>query len=218
MDISIQPAGRTKNTPHAPTVTQVLSASPRPRDIVRWVARNASKPIISTNFRPMSIAILHLVTRILPDIPVIWVDSGYNTPATSAFANEIKAYLGLNLQIYRPDNNAAAPFRTIPEIDSEAHAAFTRAVKLEPFERALRQWQPDYWITGIRADQTAYRRTLDISSPGPFGSTRIAPLLHWTEVDVEGYIYEHQLPDYDDYLDPTKGGQERECGLQTLAG
>ena len=38
-------------------------------------------------------------------------------------------------------------------------------------------------------------------------------MFHLTELDVEEYIYEHKLPDNDDYFDPTKGEEHRECGL-----
>lgn len=191
-----------------------------PAAIVDWTVLNARRLILTTNFRPLSVALLHLVTRIKPDIPVLWVDSGYNTVATYQFVDELTAKLGLNLHVYKPRTAAVRDPRArpaIPDIGTPAHANFTRSVKLEPFERALDEWRPDYWITGIRHDQTDYRRSLDIVTTGPHGVVRVAPLFYWSEVDVEGYIYDHELADYDDYFDPTKGPDNRECGLQTLA-
>ena len=42
-------------------------------------------------------------------------------------------------------------------------------------------------------------------------------MFYWTEVDLERYVYEHDLPDNEDYYDPTKVNDDRECGLQTLS-
>ena len=190
-----------------------------PHSIVREALRYARRPLLSTNFRPRAAALLHLVTRIAPDIPVVWVDSGYNTPATYRFAEEVTQRLKLNLKVYTPlvsSARRAAVLGGVPGLDNPAHEAFTREVKLEPFERALRELAPDLWFTGIRAEQTDFRKTLGVVSRGPFGTTRVAPFFALTGLDLEDYLYEHDLPDNDDYFDPTKVLDRRECGLQNL--
>ena len=58
--------------------------------------------IVSTNFRPGEAAILHLVTKHQPDIPVLWVDHGYNTPDTYRFAQQVIDQLSLNVKLYIP--------------------------------------------------------------------------------------------------------------------
>lgn len=191
-----------------------------PQEILAYVLAHAANPIVSTNFRPRAAVLLHMVTQIKPDIPVIWVDTGYNTAATYAYVETLTRRLGLNLQVYAPRVTAARRAATlggVPDIDDPQHPAFTEEVKLEPFERALREWQPDVWLTGIRREQTEYRRRLGVFSPGAQHTLRVAPLLSWTEVDLEGYLYEHGLPDNEDYTDPTKVIGNRECGLQLLA-
>lgn len=193
-----------------------LLADKSPQAIVDWTLLHARRPVITTNFRPLSIALLDVVTTIKPDIPVLWVDHGYNTVATYRFVDEITTAYALNLHVYTPRRRAQID-SAIPDIGTAAHARFTREVKLEPFERALAEWNPDFWMTGIRHDQTDYRRALDVVSGGPREIVRVAPIFRWTEVDVEGYICDRALPDYDDYFDPTKGHENRECGLQTLA-
>jgi phosphoadenosine phosphosulfate reductase len=190
-----------------------------PAEIVRWVQQRARNPVISTNFRPHTAALLHLVTKIIPEIPVIWVDSGYNTEATYRYADELTSQLRLNLHVYTPRVSAArraALFGGVPDLDHPDHPAFTQEVKLEPFERALRELQPDYWFTGIRAEQNAFRQSLGIISRGAMGTTRVAPIFRWTEIDLENYLYEHALPDNTDYVDQTKVREDRECGLQHL--
>ena len=64
----------------------------------------AQPAIITTNFRPFEAVILHMVTRAKRDVPVVWMDNGYNTDATYRFADEVTKQLNLNLQGQnRPD-------------------------------------------------------------------------------------------------------------------
>jgi phosphoadenosine phosphosulfate reductase len=187
-----------------------------PQEIMHWVVETAKRPIVLTNFRPRAVGFLHMVTRVKPDIPVIWIDTGYNTPATYRFVELLTERLGLDLHVYTSPVTAArrqAVRGEIPPLNTPEHDAFSREVKLEPFERALKEFKPDFWMNGIRHDQNAFRKTLDVVTAGPLGTLRAAPMFHLTELDVEEYIYEHKLPDNDDYFDPTKGEEHRECGL-----
>ncbi|MGD9601351.1 MAG: phosphoadenosine phosphosulfate reductase family protein [Gammaproteobacteria bacterium] len=190
-----------------------------PGAIIQWALARAANPVVSTNFRPRTAVLLHMLSSTRPGIPVIWVDSGYNTDATYRFVERLSTLLALNLHVYTPRVTVArrrALHGDLPPLDTPAHAAFTREVKLEPFERAFRELQPDVWFTGIRADQGEFRRSLGVASKGVQGSLKVAPLYHWTDVDLENYLYEHALPDNPEYLDPTKGREDRECGLQFL--
>src|SRR6185436_19726650 len=72
-------------------------------EIVKWaIAQANGRAIVSTNFRPYEAVILHLVTQVQPDIPVLWVDHGYNRPATYQHAEEVKRLLKLNIKAYLP--------------------------------------------------------------------------------------------------------------------
>ena len=57
-------------------------ATKSPLEVVRWALAQGGRAIVSTNFRPYEAVILHLVSQVQPDIPVLWVDHGYNRPAT----------------------------------------------------------------------------------------------------------------------------------------
>ena len=70
--------------------------------IVAWALERAANPVLSTNFRPGAAAFIHLVTRARPGIPVIWVDTGYNTPATYRHVEALVARWKLNLHCYTP--------------------------------------------------------------------------------------------------------------------
>ena len=70
-----------------------------PREIIRWaIAQAGGRAMVSTNFRPYEAVILHLATQVQPDIPVLWVDHGYNRPATYKHAEQVKSRLKLNIK------------------------------------------------------------------------------------------------------------------------
>ena len=184
--------------------------------LVRWALSRGQTSIVTTNFRPFEAVILHLVSQVQPDVPVVWMDNGYNTEATYRFADEVTRQLKLNLQIYLPRRSRAhreAVEGATPALDDPRHAAFTEEVKLEPFARALRETQPQVWFTALRATDTAVRAQMEAVSLNPDGLIKVAPLLHWSSKDLYEYCEKHGLPNNFDYVDPTKGEDNRECGL-----
>ena len=184
--------------------------------LVEWAVGLGQPTIVTTNFRPFEAVILHLVTRVNPQVPVVWMDNGYNTEATYRFADEVTKQLGLNLKIYLPRRSRAhreAVEGATPALDDPRHAAFTAEVKLEPFARALRETAPQVWFTALRATDTAVRAQMDPVSINPDGLIKVAPLLHWSSKDLHEYCVKHGLPNNFDYVDPTKGEDNRECGL-----
>ena len=184
--------------------------------LVAWALGLGKRAIVTTNFRPFEAVILHLVTRVQPNLPVVWMDNGYNTEATYRYADEVTHLLGLNLKIYLPLRSRAhreAVDGPTPAIDAPGHAAFTQEVKLEPFARALRETGPEVWFTALRASDSAVRAQMQPVSINPDGLIKVAPLLHWTSKDLHEYCRQHGLPNNFDYVDPTKGEEQRECGL-----
>lgn len=181
-----------------------------------WALALGLPSIVTTNFRPFEAVILHMVTRTQPNVPVVWMDNGYNTAATYQFADTVTRQLGLNLKIYLPRRSRAhreAVDGATPALTDSRHAAFTEEVKLEPFARALRETAPKVWFTALRATDTAVRAQMDAVSLNPDGLVKIAPLLHWSSKDLHEYCQKHGLPNNFDYVDPTKGEDNRECGL-----
>jgi phosphoadenosine phosphosulfate reductase len=90
-------------------------------------------------------------------------------------------------------------------------------VKLEPFDRALGDFEPDIWLTGIRREETEHRKGLDIVSLDSRGIVKVAPLFYWSDDEVAAYMERHRLPSCRHYFDPTKVHDGRECGLHTAA-
>ncbi|MDI3323557.1 phosphoadenosine phosphosulfate reductase family protein [Pontibacterium granulatum] len=189
-----------------------------PLEIIRWAIENSENPLVTTNFRPYEAVILHMATQVKPDIKVLWVDSGYNTSATYRFAEKVIQDLNLNIETYIPQMTSARRnvlMKGIPDIDDPLHDEFTRQVKLEPFQRALSELKPDLWLNAIRKDQTEFRQSMNIVSASKDGIIKVAPLYNLTEADLDAYLAEHNLPNENDYFDPTKAVETRECGLHT---
>ena len=188
-----------------------------PQEIIAWAIQHGTKPVVTTNFRPYEVAILHAVTDVDPNIPVIWCDTGYNTPQTYRHAEELISRLGLNIELYVPKQTVAHrnAVMGIPEIDDPLHKTFTEQVKLEPFKRAMAEHRPDVWFTNLRKGQTAHRDSLDILSLGSDGVLKVSPFFYWSDTQLDGYLSEYQLPNEHKYFDPTKVLENRECGLHT---
>ena len=197
-----------------------------PIEVVRWaIGRAAGRAIVSTNFRPYEAVVLHLVTQVQPDIPVLWVDHGYNRPATYRHAEDLKRRLGLNLKPFLPKLTAAhydAVHGGMPEPtpeNEERIKAFSTVMKLEPFQRGMRELAPTIWITALRKVQNPNRAGLDIvSDDSNFGSVKVSPVFHWSDAQMEAYLQEHNLPNEWDYFDPAKADDKRECGLHAAWG
>ena len=190
-----------------------------PQDIIRDVLAADSNVFVSTNFGPYSTVLLHMLTQIKPDISVVWVDSGLNKAETYEFAETAIEELNLNITIHTPNVTAArleSVFDGIPTVDDDRHVEFTKQFKLEPFQRAMNAQSEKIWFSAVRREQTAVRAEMDYVDNGPFGLTKIAPLLDWTQAQMDAYIEEHNLPNETNYFDPTKAAGERESGLHTL--
>lgn len=192
-----------------------------PLEIVRWAVAHANgRAVVSTNFRPYEAVILHLVTQVQPDIPVLWADHGYNRPATYKHAEQLKALLKLNLKAYVPKMTAAhydaihgGPPAPTPE-NEERIKEFSAAMKLEPFLRGMKELAPTIWLTALRKLQNSSRATLDIVvADDNFNTIKVSPVFYLSDADMEKYLKVHNLPNEWDYFDPAKANEKRECGL-----
>lgn len=195
-----------------------------PEEITRWaIAHAEGRAIVSTNFRPYEAVVLHLATQAEPKIPVLWVDHGYNRPATYLHAEQLRERLQMDIRAYLPRITAAhrdAVYGPIPGTEDEAGLKkFSALMKLEPFQRGMRELAPRVWITALRKVQNPNRAELDIVSlDANFGALKVSPVFHWSDAQMEAYLEKHALPNEWDYFDPAKADEKRECGLHAAWG
>ena len=168
-----------------------------PDEVVQWAAGTfADGLVMTTSFGAQSAVMLHLVTRVAPNIPVVLVDTGYLFPETYRFAQELTGRLKLNLKIYHPKLSPAhheALHGRQWEQGQEGLERYNRIRKVEPLRRALTELNASAWLAGLRNAQTDHRatlRTVELQD----GIYKIHPILRWTTKDVHDYLTRHDLP------------------------
>ena len=190
-------------------------------EVVQWALELGRPTIATTSMGRNAAVMLHLVSEVDKDLPTVWVYTGYNLRDTYLVAERLIRDLSLNIHVYSPQMTSErrnAVMGGIPTVDEEErHRDFTQQVKLEPFERALGEFKPEIWLTGIRREETEHRQSLDIVSVDDRGIIKVAPIFYWSEDQVDDYMGEHELPSCKHYFDPTKVHDGRECGLHTAA-
>jgi phosphoadenosine phosphosulfate reductase len=209
-----------------------------PDEIVRWAYRTFGKGLVmSSSFGAESALMLHLVTRDAPDVPVIFLDTGYLFPETYQFAEELTQKLKLNLKVYGPRMTAArqeALYGRLWDGSEEDLAKYQQMNKVEPMDRALRELGATSWLAGLRRQQTEFRSQLRVVELSD-GIYKVHPILRWTKDDVRRYMQAHDLPYHplyafgyrsigdthsttpttlgQDERDGRNLGQKRECGI-----
>jgi phosphoadenosine phosphosulfate reductase len=164
---------------------------------VRWVLEEfRGHAVLSTSFGVQAAVMLHLVTRIDPQIPVVFIDTGYLFPETYRFAEELTEKLDLNLRIYAPQVTAArqeALYGRLWEQGVEGLEKYGRLNKVEPMNRALRELGGRVWISGLRREHAATRETLPVLKRQN-RVLKIHPIIDWTDRQIGEYLREHNLP------------------------
>jgi phosphoadenosine phosphosulfate reductase len=216
-----------------------LSASDRVRRVLEEFRGHAA---LSTSFGVQAAVMLHLVTRVDPQIPVVFIDTGYLFPETYRFAAELTERLGLNLKVYTP---ALTPARQealqgkLWEQGVEGLEKYGRINKVEPMNRALREIGARAWLTGLRREHAATRGELPVVKQQN-RMLKVHPIIDWTDRQVGEYLREHGLPyhplweqgyisvgdvhsttRYADGMRPEDtrfSGLKRECGLHEQSG
>ena len=186
-----------------------------PADIIQKAIELSKEAVVTTNFRPYEAAILHAVNLVKTEVPVVWCDTGYNTPQTYRHAEKVIKDLNLKVFLYVPKQTSAHRdvVMGIPSVDAPEHALFTEQVKLEPFKRAMDEHKPKVWFTNLRQGQTVFRDSIGIFSVSKDGVLKVSPFYFWADEDLDSYLKEYNLPNEFKYFDPTKALENRECGL-----
>lgn len=151
------------------------------------------KAFITSSFQSHSIPLLHMISRIDPEIPVMFINTGFHFPETIAFRDKIVDRFGLRLVDVKSSTDRSQ------QRDEHGHFYFTSDPdtccyinKTQPLEPLLMQY--DVWVNGVRADQNANRKSMKIEQKAPHGVTRFHPILDWTSKMIHEYAKEHQLP------------------------
>jgi len=153
--------------------------------------------VMTTSFGIQSAVMLHLATSVNPDIPVIWIDTGYLPEETYRFADELTKRLNLNLKIYQSGISPARMESSYGKLWEKGNVEdlnlYDQIRKVEPMKRALKETGAKAWLSGLRSDQTKFRQTL---TPLSYDGERykLLPILNWNSKNVYEYLTKHSLP------------------------
>jgi phosphoadenosine phosphosulfate reductase len=211
--------------------------------LVEQVVREANgAPVCFTNsFQTEDMVVLHMLRRYLPDVPVIFLETGYHFPEVVAYRDRMTAEWALNLV-------NAMPALTLKEHEGQygllhivQPTECCRMRKVEPLMRSLEPF--DWWFTGLRREQSPTRANLrkveDHRTPTGKQMKKVSVLADWTMAEVDAYAEAHGIPKLELYArgytsigcEPCTaipdagadarsgrwGGKKLECGIHTFS-
>jgi phosphoadenosine phosphosulfate reductase len=163
-------------------------------DLIRPLVREAfpGRIALVSSFGAESAVLLHMVSQVDPETPVIFLDTDKLFPETLAYRDTLVARLGLtDVRAIRPlagDVRSLDPRGTLNETNPDLCCRFR---KVEPLERALRGFQA--WITGRKQYQGAGRAALPTIETADW-RIKVNPLATWNPLRIEAYLAAHDLP------------------------
>jgi len=157
--------------------------------------KEGKKMFVTSSFQTHSIPLLHILSNIDAPVDVLFINTGFHFPETIVFRDEIAKQFGLNIV----DIHSTIPKNL--QRNSEGQFYFTtepdyccQINKTQPLEPYLMQY--DIWINGIRADQNANRKSMQIEQEAPHNTMRFHPVLDWNSKMIYEYRQEHKLPEH----------------------
>ncbi|MFN2389194.1 MAG: phosphoadenylyl-sulfate reductase [Actinomycetota bacterium] len=170
----------------------------QPVDVLEWAAATVDRLAVATSFQSSGLVILHMLRSIRPDIPVLFLDTGFHFAETMEFRTHIRDLWDLKLVDVRGAHGspAAQAARYGPELYRTDPERCCFINKVEPLQAALEDF--DGWMSGIRRDQSPLRADTPIVEAQmlPSGNEvlKIHPLARWGKDDVQSYLRLHEIP------------------------
>jgi phosphoadenosine phosphosulfate reductase len=130
---------------------------------------------------------IDLVHTVEPSVEVVFIDTRYHFPETLETLEMVRRHYGLNLRIMTvpPPADAVELWQADPE-------GCCSAAKVTQLDRALNGKLA--WMSGLRRDEAATRANSPIVSRDKRGLIKINPIATWSDLDVSGYIADHDVP------------------------
>jgi phosphoadenosine phosphosulfate reductase len=153
----------------------------------------AGELALVSSFGADSVVLLHMIARIAPDLPVLFLDTGKLFAETARYRDALTAELGLaDVRDVRPGPARLAAADPDGGLHARAPDRCCALRKTEPLEAALDGFAA--WITGRKRFQSALRAEMPLFEEDGAGRIKVNPLAAWSRADVEAYIARHDLP------------------------
>ena len=152
--------------------------------VIRWAVDTFGDSIVlAASFE--DIVLIDLVTKVVPAVDVVFLDTGAHFPETLSFVDDVRDRYRLNLTVTKPGPEAAAH-----PCGTEQCCQFR---KVEPLRRALAGKRA--WLTSLKRSDGPTRADAPIIDwDTSFGLVKVNPLATWTDLDIASYLADHGLP------------------------
>jgi phosphoadenosine phosphosulfate reductase len=243
MKSSHSPAGKSLNADPTPEELSALLGPLKAHErILQLREIYGSRLVASSSFGLQASAMLHLIRKHAPDIPIIFVDTGYCFPETYQFSQSFIEDWELDIRVFNPAISAArqeALYGKLWEQSAEGNKKYALLNKVEPMNRALSEIGGDVWVSGLRRSQSSTRIDRAFAEKQK-ATMKVYPILDWADAQLEAYYHEHDLPrhplekegfltmgdwhstrkpDVGETAEDTRfGGTKYECGLHQDSG
>lgn len=146
-----------------------------------------------SSFGSESVALIHLVAKVDPTTPVIFLDTEMLFPETLAYQAEIARDLGLtDMRIIHPDADDLAAKDPAGDLNQRDVDGCCHIRKVLPLRKALEPF--DGWITGRKRYQSDTRAALPRFEIDEEGRLKLNPLADWDAETIRDYVRSHDLP------------------------
>lgn len=152
----------------------------------------------STSFGMEDQVITHIIATQLLDVDIFTLDTGRLFQETYDVYELTKQKYKVTITPYFPDRKRVeellrqkGPNSFYESVDNRKECCFIR--KVEPLQRALANAK--IWVTGLRADQSANRNSMDVIEwDEQHRLIKYNPLIHWSQQDLELFIDQNSVP------------------------
>ncbi|HET6690861.1 MAG TPA: phosphoadenylyl-sulfate reductase [Miltoncostaeaceae bacterium] len=164
------------------------------QDLLAWaVDRFEGRIMLTCSWQMQSSVLIDMLHQLGANIRVVELDTGLLFPETYATREALVARYDLDLERVDPRETVEEQAQSEgPELWRRDPDRCCALRKVEPLERALVGM--DAWITGIRRAQSVTRRDAKVLELDPRGVVKVQPLAGWSDEDVKGYLFAHDVP------------------------
>ncbi len=154
------------------------------RSIIRWAVDTFGDGLVLTTSLTDAL-LVDLAQRVDPTIPVVFVDTGFHFAETLDTLETVRRRYDPRLMVVSADEPLVERWRT----DTDACCAVR---KVEPLERALAGRSA--WLSGLRRQDSPSRAATPVVERDRRGLVKINPIAAWTDLDVDAYLRDHDVP------------------------
>jgi phosphoadenosine phosphosulfate reductase len=152
--------------------------------IVRWSVGSFGVERLCLTFSGQDTVLVDVAVRVNPDIEVVFIDTGYHFAETIETVERARARYDLNLRVMRVP-------ATQPPLWQADPANCCSAAKVTQLDAALEGKLA--WISGVRRAEAPTREATPIVGLDHRGLVKVNPLAMWSDLDVAGYVKDHDL-------------------------